>query len=764
MMAGHVSNRERSIRELLQLGALVVGLGLLAGCGGGDGGETPPLVIASADMPYGQVGKQYRAELSVSGSEEPVRWTVKSGSLPAGLSLDPAGVISGIPLEMSAGVPVVLEARGRYNKRTQRTTTSVPIYISPADIEVSLEPSDTGLTTSQHIALRAVTNDFQGVVWTATNGAFSMDKPGYGGSTDFIAPGVPGWVTVTATSLTDPTRSVSKEFVVTDLSGVLTYHNNRERNGVNDQEYLLTPANVASPEFGKLFSCKADGPIYAQPLWVPGLEIGGRKRNVVFVATARNGLFAFDADANPCVTLWSVNLIDAAHGGEEGEIPFPAGRSPEFNYLAKDMAPDVGVTGTPVIDAEAGIIYLVTKSATFRQGEEPRVHQRLHAIDLLTGAEKPGSPVLITAKYPGKGDGGDEVTFNPLLQNQRAGLALADGVVYIAWGSHEDVLPYYGWLMGYRYDGQGFTQTAVFNVAPDNQWGGIWMSGAAPSVDEEGNLYVITGNGYFNASEPPPFNTDYSNSLIKLRVNKAATNPVEGLTVVDYFAPDGHLAMQEADHDFGSGGASVLGEVTAGSPARTVRLLIAGNKDGIMNVFDRDSLGGLGDDNVWQAIPTFGPIFATVAFWHNTIYLVPTSRPIIAFTLDLESSGKFVVKPREGEASNYPYPGATPSISASRDSNGVLWAIEGNSGCNDPSGQSTRCRPAVLHAYDAGNLKELWNSNGLPEDVAGNAVKFTVPTVANGKVYVGTRGTNTGGPIAPGDTAGQLDVYGLRPN
>ena len=573
----------------------------------------------------------------------------------------------------------------------------------------------------------------------------------------FTAP-TAGVYTLTAQSVTSTAQRSSITVGVTDLPGVYTYHNDLARDGANTQEYALTTANVTPATFGKLFSCPVDGAIYAQPLWVANLSVGGVAHNVVIVATQHDSLFAFDADANPCSKLWSVSLIDAAHGGTANESPVPSGGTGALVGRGDgDLTPEVGITGTPVIDPASGILYVVSKSmspggATF--------YQRLHAISLATGAEGPGSPLAITATFPGAGDGGTTVSFNPQMENQRAGLAFINGTVYVSWGSHEDKGPFYGWLLGYTYNGTSLTLASTLNAAPDGRGGGIWMSGGAPAADSSGNIYVLTGNAPFNAGNTAPPNRDYGDSFLQLS---------GALNVLQYFTPTDQLSDLSYNNDFGSGGAAVLADLPAGSLVR--HLAVAGGKDGNLYLLNLDALGGLGDQHAWQELSvgtegdlnaaTPGVIFCAPAIWNGHLYLAGALLPLASYTFNnstatLSASGTASV-PTKG----YGYPGTTPSVSAMGTSNGIVWALDNGLYCTSAS---PGCGPTVLHAYDANNLgTELWNSSMSAADAAGNAVKFVVPTVANGKVYVATRGSNTGGALASSSTAGELDVYGLRP-
>ncbi len=336
-----------------------------------------------------------------------------------------------------------------------------------------------------------------------------------GVAVSYTAPSSAGSYTITATSITDTATTSSITVYVTNLAGVYTYHDDLARDGVNSQEYALTTSSVNTSTFGKLFSCTVDGAIYAQPLWVANVTINSVKHNVVFVASQHDSLFAFDADANPCVQLWQVSLIDSNHGGSAAETTVPSGVP---GYLvgsgSGDITPEVGVTGTPVIDPSTGTLYVVSKSVNL---SGPTFYQRLHAIDITTGNEKFSGPANITPSnvtFPGTGDGGSTVVFNARQQNQRPGLALVNGVVYVAWSSHEDTLPYYGWVVAFSASNLAITN--VLNVSPNVQYGGIWMGGGAPSADANNNIYLITGNARFDVTNGSAPNNDYGDSFLQL--------------------------------------------------------------------------------------------------------------------------------------------------------------------------------------------------------------------------------------------------------
>jgi hypothetical protein len=627
----------------------------------------------------------------------------------------------------------------------------VDIVFSPggtaAGLGVSISPKRGGTTISQQLPLTAtVTNDVgsSGVSW-AVSAAGTLSSTSTTAAT-FSAANA-GVYTVTATSIANPSVSATTTIGVTDLAGVFTYHNNLSRDGSNPSEYALTPSNVTTTTFGKLFSCTVDGAIYAQPLWVANLTIGGVRRNVVFVATQHDSLYAFDADVNttPCTPLWHANLIDAAHGGSSSETSVPSGGIGSLvgqgAAAGGDIQPEVGVTGTPVIDPSTKTLYVVSKSVIV---SGPTFFQRLHAIDLTTGKEESGSPVTIAGTYPGTGDGGTTVTFSARQQNQRPGLVLANGTVYIAWASHEDKTPYYGWVIG--YNAVTLAQSFVLNISPNVGYGGIWMGGGAPSVDASNNLYLITGNATFDATSTTAPNNDYGDSFLKLSSN---------LQVSSYFTPSDQANDNLNDVDFGSGGAAILVD----QPSSPVpRIVIGGGKDGFLYLLNRDAMGGLGDANAWQQFNFGYPIFATGAFWNNTFYMAGVNGPLQAFSFNT-STGKFNTAIVSQSPDTYGFPGSTPSVSSSGSTNGIVWALYNATFCTD---LSPSCGPTELHVYDATNLAtELWKSTPGSGNTAGNAVKFTVPTVANGKVYVGSRGNNTGGVFGSTSISGELDVYGL---
>ena len=620
---------------------------------------------------------------------------------------------------------------------------SAVVTFAQTTVSVVVSPQRGGVTVGQTLSIVVVvTNDVgsAGVSWTVSTGG---TLSGQTTTTASFSAATAGVYTITATSIADVTKSASATIGVTDLAGVLTYHNNLSRDGSNPSEYALTTSNVTAATFAKLFSCTVDGAIYTQPLWVANVTISSVKHNVVLVATQHESLYAFDADASPCTTLWSVSLVDANHGGTAGETSVPSGTTGSLVGSGYgDITPEVGVTGTPVIDPSSGTLYVVSKSVI---ASSLTFFQRLHAIDITTGAEKSGSPVTIAGTYPGTGDGGTTTTFVARQQNQRPGLALVNGIVYIAWSSHEDTAPYYGWVLGYNTANLA-QAPVILNLTPNVRYGGIWMGGAAPSADSSNNLYLITGNATFDATSTTAPKNDYGDSFLKL---------TGGLSVSQYFTPSDQANDNSADQDFGSGGAAILVDQPT-SPV--THLVIGGGKDGYLYLLNRDAMGGLGDSNAWQRFYFGTPIFATGAFWNGQYYLAGVNGHLQGYTFNAVT-GMFGLSSVPHSPGTFGFPGSTPSVSASSTTNGIVWALNNGSYCTS---QSTSCGPAVLHAYDATNVAtELWNSTMGTGNAAGNAVKFNVPTVANGKVYVGTRGNNIGGATSSTTIPGELDVYGL---
>jgi hypothetical protein len=446
--------------------------------------------------------------------------------------------------------------------------------------------------------------------------------------------------------------------------------------------------------------------------------------NVVFVATENDSVYAYDADT--LALLWHDSFINPA----AGITPVPAA-----DVKAFDVTPVIGITGTPVIDAATSTLYVVDKVKDSSSGK-PVYAARLHALDLATGAEKDGGPVNLQAVSRGRGDGSvrGRITFSPLWEFQRSGLLLDNGTVYVAFASQGDNGPYHGWVLG--YNAQTLQQVASFNATPNGKAGGIWMSGGAIASDAAHNLFLATGNGTFDANRG---GKNVGDSVLKLSGST-------GLKLLDYFTPSNEAALKSADLDLGAGGTLLLPDQPGAHP----HMLLAGGKEGTLYLVDRDNLGRFNRRKnrvVEEMHKAVSGSFSTPAYFNSTVYLVgsapqgdaPGGEVLQAFSL---ANGVLLPNPTKG-AYTYGYPGSTPSISANGTASGIVWTL-------DNGGWQSQ-QQAILRAYDATNVtRELYDSTQAgARDQGGPAVKFTVPTVVNGKVYVGGGGT--------------LTVYGLLP-
>ena len=501
---------------------------------------------------------------------------------------------------------------------------------------------------------------------------------------------------------------------------VITSQFGPARTGANLNEFILTPANVDVKHFGKVGSFPVDGPIYAQPLYLPGVNIPGKgMHDVVYVATEHDSVYAFDAQARgQGAALWHVTFLAS------GVTPVPAG-----DLECPLIAPEVGITSTPVIDAETGTLYVLarTKEKKGVLGEE--YVQKLHALAITTGAEKFGGPVAIHAWTRGHGVGNTNgaILFDPRRENPRAGLLLSQGMLYLTWASSCDAGPYHGWLMA--YDAHTLKQAAVLNTSPDANDGGIWLSDTAPAADDAGNVFVVTGNGRFDAADG---GHDFGDSVLKVRLDHGK------LAVADYFTPFNQKELDANDEDLGSGGPVLLPD----QPGKHPHLLLSGGKGGKLYLIDRDHMGGYHAGSDANALGTwsFGKhaLFGAPAFWNGHIYVVAGGDVL----RDLAPGDRGLRAVRAAASPKYPDAGATPAVSSRGNQDAIVWAISSYDWQH--SGP-----PAVLHAYAACDVSsELYNSEQAgARDRAGQALRFTIPLVANGRVFVGTRK--------------ELDVYGL---
>lgn len=494
---------------------------------------------------------------------------------------------------------------------------------------------------------------------------------------------------------------------------VATYQYDNSRAGANPAELALNTSNVNSTKFGKLYAYPVDGYVYGQPLYLPGVRIPGKGlHNVVYAVTEHDSVYAFDADSGAganSAPLWQVSFLNAAAGVTS---------VPATDTGCGQITPEIGITSTPVVDPVAGTIYVVAMTKESSNGSVSYVH-RLHALDVASGAERTGSPVTVRATFPGTGEGGSTLTFDPKNYKQRPGLLLLNGVVYTGWSSHCDIGTYHGWLMG--YDAQALQQVSVYNNTPNGNEGSFWASGAAPAADAAGNIFVVSGNGTF-----APSSANLGESYIRL-------SSAGGLAAADYFAPYNYASLDGSDLDTGSSGVALLPD-GAGSPLHP-HLMVGAGKEGRIYLLDRDNLGKVqsgSDSQIVQSIPgAIGGLFSNPAYFGGTIYFCGSGDYLKAFSI---SGAQMTTTPTSKSPGKFGSPGCVPTVSANGTSNAIVWILES---------------AGILHAYDGVNLAtELYNSNqNATRDSPGAYVKFSVPMVTNGKVYAGSQ------------TA--LNVYGL---
>jgi IPT/TIG domain/Chitobiase/beta-hexosaminidase C-terminal domain/Fibronectin type III domain len=510
---------------------------------------------------------------------------------------------------------------------------------------------------------------------------------------------------------------------------VLTQGYDSARDGLNANESTLTLSNVSVGNFGKLFNLPVDGWVYAQPLYVPNVLVPGQgTHNVVYIATAHDSIYAYDADGLNTQALWHTSFINPASGITTEPIT--------DNPNNSDIDSEIGIMGTPVIDSGTNTLYVIAKTNEI-SGQQTTHCFRLHALDITSGAERNGSPTsCIQASVPGTGspnDGSGNVTFDALYQIQRAGLVVVGNSVYGSFASWSDTLPYHGWIMG--FDKGSLQQTVVFNATPNGTEGegGVWMGGRGLAADSNNYIYFSTGNGNFDGA------SNFADSYLKLN---------SALGVVDYFTPYNQQILDTGDLDIAAGGVVILPD-SAGT-AQHPHIMIGCGKNGAIYVLDRDNLGQFnssGDTQIIQELlnviggthvnPNSSQYVANChtspSYWQANVYFGGVKDAIKRFTF---TNGQLSTSAVSQSTNVYQFPGANPAISANGSSNAILWSIE-NAG---PFVGIRTATTAILHAYDATNLaNELYNSSQLPSDAAGAPVKFSMPTVANGRVYVGTQ-------------------------
>jgi hypothetical protein len=489
---------------------------------------------------------------------------------------------------------------------------------------------------------------------------------------------------------------------------ITTYHDDVARTGLNPNETTLTPANVTSASFGLLRTLQVDGKVDGEPLFLSALSIGGQTRNVVFAVSEHDSVYAFDADSG--AQIWMASILGA-------------NETPSGDHGCSQISPEIGITSTPVIDRSAGAhgaIFVVGMS----QDAQGAYHQRLHALDITTGAEVSGSPAEISASVSGTGSGsaGGKLVFDPGQYAERVGLLLLNGNIYMGWTSHCDFAPYTGWLMGYSET--SLAQTSVLNLTPNGSEGSIWMSGAGLAADSSGNIYFLDANGKFDTTLNAsgfPVNSDFGNAFMKVSTSGGT------LAVADYFEPFDTVSESQGDIDLGSGGALLLPDLKDAS-GTVKHLAVGAGKDKTIYVVDRDNMGKFHanvNSALYQEIDgAIGGVFSMPAYFNNVVYYGAVNDTLKAFPI---TNAKLATSAAFHSSNSFQYPGTTPAVSANGTTNGIVWAVENSS-------------PAVLHAYDATNLNEIYNSNqaAAGRDHFGNGNKFITPLIVNGKVFVGT--------------------------
>ena len=514
-------------------------------------------------------------------------------------------------------------------------------------------------------------------------------------------------------------------------TSVLTQHNDNARTGQNTSETILNTSNVNVNQFGKLFAMPADAQVYAQPLYVPGVTIKGGVHNVVIIATENDSVYAYDADSSGA-PLWKASMVDAAHGAGAGETSLNSATT----IGCDDLQPLIGITSTPVIDSSSKTIYVESKSTNGTS-----YFHRLHALDLLTGNEKVPGPVVIAGTVSGTGDGssGGQLAFDNFHHLNRPGLLLMNGTIYLAYASHCDDSPFHGWL--FAYDAGTFTQKSVYVTTPNGGLGGFWMSGAGVAADASGNIFIASGNGDFDTTNVPAKET--GDTILKL----GTTNQI--LTQLDYFTPQDQASLDVGDVDLGAGGVLLLPD----QPGAFPHILVEAGKEGKVYVINRDQMttgnthycsGCASDPEIIEEAGVVGGMFNLPAYWNNTLYFWGTNDVLKSIPI---TNGLPDFTHITGSTPLINFPGAGVSVSSNGTTAGsaIVWAINGTHYLGGPNGFG----PAVLYAYDATNIPTMLYSTAqnAARDTPGNAVKFVVPTIANGKVYVGT--------------STEVDVYGL---
>ncbi|KAA6457835.1 hypothetical protein DYQ86_20910 [Acidobacteria bacterium AB60] len=690
-----------------------------------------PSITVGATQQFTATGTY--SDNSTANISSTVTWSVTTPSV---ASISNTGLATGVA---AGSTPVKATLSGITGSTTLTVTaatkTITSIAVTPADASIATTKTQQYTATATY-SDKSTADITSTATWSSSNTAVATI------AANGLATGVAAGSTTISAKQSNITGSTSLT-VTTTVAGsvnVTTWHFDNNRSGLNPSETSLTPTNVTASTFGKLFSYQVDGYVYAQPLIVTNLTIGGAKHNVLFVATENDSVYAFDADTyGTGAPLWKVSLL------QTGESPLTGAA----------IKPVLGVTSTPVIDTATNTLYVVStqKPAT------AAASYRLSALDLTTGAQKLGGPVTVEASVPGTGAGsvGGVMTLTTSCV-QRAALLEANNTIYIGFGSCHT-----GWLLA--YDATTLTQVGVFNSSPNISGegtyggaGGVWMGGGGPVADSAGNVYIVTGNGPWNGNDA------MADSIIKFNAK---------LGVLDYFTPDSYAYENCADADLASGGLMMIPGTTE---------LLGGGKIGKLFLVNSANMGkeSTGDTGATQAIwfdattpysasctdasgthtTQINPfeIFGTAAYFNGAAYIgdTPTGASAPAGVRQFTYNGTLTAGSISAPAFQQNTRGITPFISANGTNNGILWMIDQGQPIQNTGGNTPTA--AVLRAYDPAHFPtELYNSSTNAADAAGYAIKFSSPVVANGKVYIGT-----GHDLNATAPTGEIDVYGLK--
>jgi hypothetical protein len=657
---------------------------------------------------------------------------------------------NGLATAVANGTTTIQAMLGSVRGSTALTVSAISlqvIVVSPQNPSIADNGTTQPFTATGHYSDGSTQNLTATATWTSSNSSVASVNASGVATSGTLGSGVNAAFT-SIQAAAGSTKGVSILSVTNHTSnssgfaGVFTQHNDIGRTGQNLSESMLTPTNVNMASFGKLFSQAVDGYIYAQPLYVPNVTIAGGTHNVIYVATEGDSVYAFDADSNTGTNaglLWYASLIDTLHGAAAGATTVNI--EADLDSGCTDLIPQVGITSTPVIDPSSGTMYVETKSK-----ENGNYIHRLHAIDITTGAEKSPGPVVITASVPGDGDGssGGVVSLDGLHHLNRVGLLLLNGTIYLGYASHCDDSPYHGWLLA--YDTGTFTQTSLLVTTPNGGLGGFWMSGAGVAADSSANIFIASGNGDFDTVNVPAH--ELGDTIMKVFNTDSSR-----LSLLDYFTPYDQSTLDGDDSDVGSGGVLLLPD----QPGGVTHELVEAGKEGTIYLINRDQMtaGNLHycqttcgtyptgkDTQITEEVQgQISGLWSTPAYFNDAVYFCGAGDNLKEFPL---SNGLLATSPSETSGHGFNFPGCTPVVSADGNTNGIIWSVDTSTyGTPAPT-----LGPAVLYAYQAGTLTPLWNSSQTGTDTAGNAVKFAVPTIANGKVYLGTQT--------------ELDVYGPK--